>query len=82
MAAVDERPSDSVWDCSCKCHDNDNGKANSTSHILGSINNSIDLYVSTPTKTKWSFVGDMEKEVRTNFPDGWDYVGRDTDEQC
>ena len=77
-----ERPSDSVRNCSCECHDNDNGKADSTTHILGSVNNSIDLYVSTPPKTKWIFVDDVEQEVKTSFPDGWTYVGQDTDEQC
>ena len=77
-----ERPSDSVCDCSCKCHDSGIGKAGSTAHILGSVRGSIDLYVSTPAKTKWIFVDDVEREVNTSFPDGWTYVGRDTDEQC
>ena len=59
-----ERPSDSVCDCSCRCHDNGIGKTGSTVRILGSVDNSIDLYVSTPPKTKWIFVGDMEQEVK------------------
>ena len=79
---TDERPDPCGCNSGCGCHDDGNGKTDRTIRILGSINNSIDLYVSTPTKTKWSFVDDVEKEVRTNFPDGWDYVGRDTDEQC
>ena len=77
-----ERPSNSVCDCSCECHDTGIGKAGSTVRILGSVNNSIDLFVSTPAKTKWIFVDDVEREVKTSFPDGWTYVGRDTDEQC
>jgi len=77
-----ERPSNSVCDCSCGCHDNGIGKSGSTVRVLGSVNNSIDLYVSTPPRTKWIFVDNVEKEVRTKFPDGWTYVGRDTDEQC
>ena len=59
-----ERPSDSVCDCSCKCYDSGIGKAGSTARILGSVNNSIDLFVSTPAKTKWIFVDDMEQEVK------------------
>ena len=78
----DERPDNSVCDCSCKCHDNGIGKRGSTVRVLGSVNNSIDLYVSTPPRTKWIFVDNVEKEVRTKFPDGWTYVGQDTDEQC
>ena len=77
-----ERPSNSVCDCSCGCHDNGIGKRGSTVRVLGSVNNSIDLYVSTPPRTKWIFVDNVEKEVRTKFPAGWTYVGRDTDEQC
>ena len=77
-----ERPSNSVCDCSCECHDTGIGKAGSTGRILGSVNNSIDLFVSTPAKTKWIFVDNVEREVKTRFPDGWTYVGRDTDEQC
>ena len=77
-----ERPSNSVCDCSCKCHDTGIGKAGSTARILGSVDNSIDLYVSTPAKTKWIFVDNVEREVSTKFPDGWSYIGQDTDEQC
>ena len=77
-----ERPSNSVCDCSCKCHATGIGKTGSTFRILGSVDNSIDLYVTTPAKTKWIFVDDVEREVRTKFPDGWTYVGQDTDEQC
>ena len=77
-----ERPSNSGCDCSCKCHDTGIGKRGSTVRVLGSANNSIDLYVATPAKTKWIFVDDVEREVNTSFPDGWNYVGQDTDEQC
>ena len=77
-----ERPDNSVCDCSCKCHDTGIGKRGSTVRVLGSANNSIDLYVTTPPRTKWIFVDNVEREVKTSFPDGWTYVGRDTDEQC
>ena len=76
-----ERPSNSVCDCSCECHDTGIGKAGSTARILGSVDNSIDLYVTTPPRTKWIFVDNVEKKV-TKFPDGWSYVGQNTDEQC
>ena len=82
MAGVDERSSNGVCDCSCGCHANGIGKTGSTTRILGTAHNSIDLYVSTPPKTKWIFVDDVEQEVSTSFPDGWTYVGQDTDEQC
>ena len=58
-----ERPSNSVRNCNCKCHDTGIGKAGSTTRILGSAHNSIDLYVTTPPKTKWIFIDDAEKEV-------------------
>ena len=77
-----ERPSNSVCDCSCGCHDNGIGKSGSTVRILGSVDNSIDLYVTTPPRTKWIFVGDNVEKKVTKFPDGWSYVGQDTDEQC
>ena len=77
-----ERPSDSVCDCSCRCHDNGIGKTGSTVRILGSVDNAIDLYVSTPPRTKWIFVGDNVEKKVTKFPDGWSYVGQDTVEQC
>ena len=67
MAAGDERPSDGVCDCSCGCHDTGIGKAGSTVRILGSVNNSIDLYVSTPAKTKWIFVDDVGQEVNAKL---------------
>ena len=79
MAAVDERPCD--CDCDCGCDDVGSSKDNLPKRVLGSINHSADLYVSTPPRTKWSFVDDVEREV-TKFPDGWTYVGQDTDEQC
>ena len=85
MVAGNERPSNSVRNCSCECHANGIGKTGSTVRILGSVDNSIDLYISTPPKTKWIFVDDVKSDVEekvTKFSDGWDYVGRDTDEQC
>ena len=60
---INERPSDSVCHCSCECHATGIGKTGSTVRILGTTNNPIDLYVTTPPKTKWIFVGDMEQEV-------------------
>ena len=59
-----ERPSNSVRNCSCECHDTGIGKADSTVRILGSVDNSIDLYVSTPPQTKWIFVDNVEQEVK------------------
>ena len=64
MAVGSERPSDSVCDCRCGCHDDGIGKTGSTTRILGKFHNSIDLYVSTPPKTKWIFVDDVEQEVK------------------
>ena len=64
---INERPSDSVCDCSCECHATGIGKTGSTTRILGSAHNSIDLYVSTPAKTKWIFVDDMEQEITHNL---------------
>ena len=85
MVGTNERPSDGVRHCSCRCHDTGIGKAGSTTRVLGKFRNSIDLYISTPPKTKWIFVDDVKSDVEekvTKFPDGWDYVGQDTDEQC
>jgi hypothetical protein len=62
-----ERPSDSVRNCSCNCHDNGIGEKGGTVHILGSFDNSIDLYVSTPPHTKWVFVDEVEEEVREKY---------------
>ena len=62
-----ERPSDSVCDCSCECHATGIGKTGSTTRILGSTYNSIDLYVSTPPKTKWIFVDDVGQEVNAKL---------------
>ena len=64
MVVGSERPSNGVCDCSCRCHDNGIGKAGSTVRILGTAHNSIDLYVSTPPKTKWIFVDNVEQEVK------------------
>jgi hypothetical protein len=52
--------------CACRCNcssgsdDNVSNKTDVSAHILGSAHNSIDLWVSTPNKTKWFFV---EKEM-------------------
>ena len=62
-----ERPSNSVCDCSCECHDSGIGKNDSTVRILGSVDNSIDLYVTTPAKTKWIFVDDVGQEVNAKL---------------
>ena len=62
-----ERPSNSILSCKGKCHDTGIGKSGSTTRILGSAHNSIDLYVSTPAKTKWIFVDDMEQEITHNL---------------
>ena len=60
---INERSSDSVCDCSCRCHDTGIGKTGSTVRVLGGVDNSIDLYITTPPKTKWIFIDDAEKEV-------------------
>ena len=53
-------------DCGCKCHDSVSDKARVSTHILGSTDNSIDLWVSTPAETKWLFVEEEEvKDERT-----------------
>ena len=62
MAGVDERSSNGVCDCSCGCHANGIGKTGSTTRILGTAHNSIDLYVSTPPQTKWIFKEEMKNE--------------------
>ena len=49
-------------DCRCGCHDDVSNKASISTHILGSTNNSIDLYVSTPVKTKWIFKEEIKNE--------------------
>ena len=77
--AADERPC--KCDCDCGCNDVFGDKGDTTVRILGSVDSSIDLYVSTPPRTKWVFVDIVEREV-TKFPTGWSYVGQDTDEQC
>ena len=49
-------------DCSCGCDDNVINKTSVSTSILGSINNSDDLYVSTPVKTKWIFKEKIKNE--------------------
>ena len=61
---INERPSDSVCDCSCECHATGIGKTGSTTRILGTAPNSIDLYFTTPPKAKWIFVDNVEQEVK------------------
>ena len=65
MAVQDEkRPCTCGSDCGCKRNDNVSDKAHVSTHILGSTHNSIDLWMSTPRKTKWSFVEEVEEKVR------------------
>ena len=64
MAADSERPCCCSCDCGCKCHGAGIGKTGSTVRVLGSTHNSVDLFVSTPAKTKWIFVEDVEQEVK------------------
>jgi hypothetical protein len=62
----DKRPCTCGCDCSCGCDDNVSDKTSVSTHILGSAHNSINLWVSTPTKTKWLFVEEEEvKDERT-----------------
>ena len=64
----EKRPATCGCDCGCKCDDNVSDKTSISTHILGSADNSIDLWVSTPSKTKWTFVENMEEEVnRKNY---------------
>ena len=60
----DKRPCTCSCDCGCKRNDNVSNKTSVSTHILGSTHNSIDLYVSTPPKTKWTFVENMEEEMK------------------
>ena len=80
MAVGSERPNDSMRDCSCECHANGIGKTGSTTRILGSTYNSIDLYVSTPPKTKWIFVDNVEQEIET--VDYYDKLRKQNRELC
>jgi len=61
----DERSCCCCRDCGCGCNDDDVTKTSSTRRILGATNNSIDLYVSTPAKTKWIFVEEVDNERAT-----------------
>ena len=58
----DKRPCTCGCNCSCKCNDNVSDKACVSTHILGSAHNSIDLWVSSPAKTKWIFKEEMKNE--------------------
>ena len=48
--------------CTCRCgcgsssNDNVSNKTSVSTHILGGTHNSIDLFLHTPNKTKWTFV--------------------------
>ena len=65
MAGLDEKGSDFCGcNSSCKCHGSVSDKTRVSAHILGSADNSIDLWVSTPSKTKWTFVEEVEEEVK------------------
>jgi hypothetical protein len=63
----DERPENCDGDCDCQCDSHNNDEGYVTIRILGSVNHSPDLYVSTPSKTKWAFVEDMEEEVKSEW---------------
>lgn len=63
----EKRPSSGVCDCRCGCHDNGYSKASGSVHILGSTNNSVDLWVSTPTDTKWIFVDEEEVKKKEYY---------------
>lgn len=56
----DKRPSACGCDCGCGCDDNVSDQTSVSAHILGSTHNSIDLWVSTPSSTKWIFVDEEE----------------------
>ena len=64
MADDNERPCCCSCDCGCESHGSGIGKTGSTVRILGNTHNSVDLFVSTPAKTKWIFVEDVEQEVK------------------
>ena len=56
--------------CACVCNcssDSDDTNVNQeyiSTHILGNSFNSVDLYVSTPSNTKWIFNKKMEEEMK------------------
>ena len=61
----EKRPCTCGCDCGCGCDGNVSNKTSVSPGILGSVNNSDDLYVSTPSKTKWTFVKKKETiEIR------------------
>ena len=63
MAAQDdERSCSCSCDCGCECNDTSVDKGFCTTHILGDTHNSVDLWVSTPTETKWIFVREEGNE--------------------
>ena len=58
----EKRPINGGCGCGCGCHDNVSNKTSVPTHILGSTDNSVDLYVSTPVKTKWIFKEEIKNE--------------------
>ena len=64
MAGADERPCCCSCNCGCKCDATVFDKNYVSVRILGRVNLAPNLYVHTPSKTKWQFVEDMEKEVK------------------
>ncbi len=68
MAVQDEkRPCTCRRDCGCQCNDNVSDKASVSAHILGGTHNSVDLWVSTPSKTKWIFVDEEEVKQKEYY---------------
>ncbi len=68
MAVQDEkRPCTCRCDCGCRCNDNVSDKTSVSAHILGGTHNSVDLWVSTPSKTKWTFVDEEEVKQKEYY---------------
>lgn len=61
MEGANEGSCDCVCDCNSSGNDNVSVEDITSAHILGSTHNSIDLWVSTPAKTKWSFVEEKDE---------------------
>ena len=61
MAGQDERPSNGVCDCSCKCHDTVCDKVDLSTGFLRSINHP-NLVWHPSHKIKWEFVSDEGDE--------------------
>ena len=54
--------------CRCNCRDNSDDSVRDkkyiSANILGNTHNSVDLWVSTPSQTKWKFVEETEEEMK------------------